>query len=101
MSIKPTINHFTLDRNSEVAVPNPKADAEDAMDKLHAMAYRAAVRMEEILGNPEIPDSAKLPLVNIVLDRVYGKPEEMLTQKLLRWLIAILTFGFLLYINMF
>ncbi len=79
MSKKVNSSHFTLDRNRVVAVPDPKTDAKDALAELRAMAYRAAVRMEEILRDQEIPDGAKLPLVNIVLDRVYGKPEEMLT----------------------
>ena len=37
------------------------------------------VCLEEILKDPGIPDAAKLPVVSMVLDRVYGKPEEMLT----------------------
>ena len=79
MSNKSVGKHFTLDRNSKIPVPEPKTEARAALDELRAMAYRAAVRMEEILKDSEIPDGAKLPVVNMVLDRVYGKPEEMLT----------------------
>ena len=71
--------HFTLDRDTVLPCPVPEEDAQSALEQLRGMAYRAAARIETILKNPKIPDSAKLPLVNIVLDRVYGKPEEMLS----------------------
>ena len=71
-------DHLILDRNSEEETPAPDIDARGAMDKLRGLAYRAAVRMEEILKDKSIPDTAKLPLVGIILDRVYGQPDEML-----------------------
>ena len=71
-------DHLILDRDSEVETPVPDTDAKGALDKLRGLAYRAAVRMEEILKDKSIPDTARLALVGIVLDRVYGKPDEML-----------------------
>ena len=35
-------------------------------------------KQEEILNNSEIPDNMKIAVINMVLERVYGKPEEML-----------------------
>ena len=34
--------------------------------------------MKEILDNAEIPDGMKIAVINMVLERVYGRPEEML-----------------------
>ena len=71
-------DHLILDRDSELETPVPDMDAKSALDKLRGLAYRAAVRMEEILKDRNVPDAAKLALVDIILDRVYGKPDEML-----------------------
>ena len=71
-------DHLILDRDSELETPVPDMDAKGALDKLRGLAFRAAVRMEEILKDRNVPDAAKLALVDIILDRVYGKPDEML-----------------------
>lgn len=71
-------DHLILDLDSELETPVPDMDAKGALDKLRGLAFRAAVRMEEILKDRNVPDAAKLALVDIILDRVYGKPDEML-----------------------
>ena len=71
-------DHLILDRDSELETPVPDMDAKGALDKLRGLAFRTAVRMEEILKDRNVPDAAKLALVDIILDRVYGKPDEML-----------------------
>ena len=71
-------DHLILDRKSEIEPSAPDTDAEKALNRLRGLAYCAACRIEEILADKKIPDAAKLQLVNIVLERVYGKPDEML-----------------------
>ena len=47
-------------------------------DVLRGLAEDAADRMKEILDSAAIPDGMKIAVINMVLERVYGRPEEML-----------------------
>ena len=49
-----------------------------ALDRLSDLTYDAVVRMEKILKNRNTPESARLLVINMILERVYGRPEEML-----------------------
>ncbi len=71
--------HYTLNRRNAGGAPAPRESAEAALERLRALAYRAAVRMEQILKDPGMPDSAKIPVIRMVLDRIYGQPEELLS----------------------
>ena len=71
-------DHYTLNRQNADSAPAPREDAEAALERLRALAYKAAVRMEQILKDPGMPDSAKIPVIRMVLDRIYGQPEELL-----------------------
>ena len=47
----------------------------DPLSQIHAMAYLAAQRMEQILSNDAMPDRAKMQVIDMILDRTYGSPE--------------------------
>ena len=47
----------------------------DPLNQIHAMAYLAAQRMEQILSNEAMPDRAKMQVIDMILDRTYGSPE--------------------------
>ena len=67
---------FTLDRYTEEPPVSPEEEARGALEELHAMAWKAAERIEEILRDSAVPDSRKIALAQLVLDRVYGKPQQ-------------------------
>ena len=71
-------NHFKLDGNHRPARKTPREEVQSAMEKLQSLSYDAAVKMEDILKNPQATDTAKIQVINMVLDRIYGRPEEML-----------------------
>ena len=49
----------------------------DYMERLMGkMGGRALNSLRELLGNPSTPVSAKVQLINMILDRTMGKPEE-------------------------
>ena len=81
------MGHYVLQAGDEVKKPTPEAAARDALTTLRGLAEDAAVRglaedaadrMKEILDNAEIPDGMKIAVINMVLERVYGRSEEML-----------------------
>ena len=72
------MGHYILQPGDEAEKPTPEAAARDALTTLRGLAEDAADRMKEILDNAEIPDGMKIAVINMVLERVYGRPEEML-----------------------
>ena len=72
------MGHYVLQPGEEAEMPTPEAAARDALKTLQGLAEDAADRMKEILDNAEIPDGMKIAVINMVLERVYGRPEEML-----------------------
>ena len=71
-------NHFKLDVQHPGTRSTPREEAEAALERLQSLSYDAAVKMENILKSTKATDNAKIQVINIVLDRVYGRPEEML-----------------------
>ena len=72
------MNHYILQPGDGAEKPTAEAAARDALTTLRGLAEDAADRMKEILDNAEIPDGMKIAVINMVLERVYGRPEEML-----------------------
>ena len=72
------MGHYVLQPGEEAEKPTAEAAARDALKTLQGLAEDAADRMKEILDNAEIPDGMKIAVINMVLERVYGRPEEML-----------------------
>ena len=70
--------HYHTQPGDEPEKPPAEEEAREALTSLRGLAADAADRMEEILNNSEIPDNMKIAVINMVLERVYGKPEEML-----------------------
>ena len=69
--------HLQLDRSS-IRLPTISEDAQSALEQLHGLAYEAAKKMEEMLRSSNTPDNIKIQIILMILDRSYGKPEEML-----------------------
>lgn len=61
--------------------PNPggrpkKTDEErDALEKIRDLAPGVADKMAEMLDAPRVPAIAKVRILEIILERTYGKPE--------------------------
>ena len=69
---------YHIQPGDEPEKPPAEEEAREALTSLRGLAADAADRMEEILNNSEIPDNMKIAVINMVLERVYGRPEEML-----------------------
>ena len=72
------MEHYTLQPGDVPERPTAEAAARDALTTLRGLAEDAADRMKEILDSAAIPDGMKIAVINMVLERVYGRPEEML-----------------------
>jgi len=72
------MKHYEIHPGELPETPTADEAARDALKTLQGLAEDAADRMKEILDNAEIPDQMKIAVINMVLERVYGKPEEML-----------------------
>ena len=70
--------HYQIDGDHLPRELSQTGGAEEALTALRELAEGAAEKMEEILKSSEIQDSVKVAVIMMVLDRVYGKPEEML-----------------------
>lgn len=61
--------------------PNPggrpkKTDEErDALEEIRKLAPGVADHMTKMLNNPKVPAIAKVRILEIILERTYGKPE--------------------------
>jgi len=47
----------------------------DSLEEIRGMTPDVVAKMQEMLGNPKIPAAVKVRIMEIVLDRTYGKPE--------------------------
>ena len=72
------MEHYTLQPGDVLERPTAESAARDALTTLRGLAEDAAYRMKEILDSTAIPDGMKIAVINMVLERVYGRPEEML-----------------------
>ena len=72
------LQHYTVRAGDLTEKGSAEQEAREALTTLRGLAEDAADRMKEILDNAEIPDGMKISVINMVLERVYGKPEEML-----------------------
>ena len=71
-------DRFILDRDYEKPAQTPEEEAMAALDRLSDLTYDAVARLEKILENRNTPENARLLVINMILERVYGRPEEML-----------------------
>ncbi len=51
---------------------------QDALTVIRGMALEAAEEMEKILRNPKAPIASKIQVIDIILNRTFGKPEAAL-----------------------
>ena len=72
------MGHYVVQPGDEAQKPTAEEAARDALTTLRGLAEDAADRMKEILDSAAIPDGMKIAVINMVLERVYGRPEEML-----------------------
>ena len=50
----------------------------DALEEIRKLAPGVAAKMTELLNNPRVPAIAKVRILEIILERTYGKPETAL-----------------------
>ncbi len=50
----------------------------DALEEIRKLAPGVAKRMEDLLDAPRVPAIAKVRILEIILERTYGKPETAL-----------------------
>ena len=47
----------------------------DSLDEIRRMAPDVVNKMGEMLGSPKVPAAVKIRIMEMVLDRTFGKPE--------------------------
>ena len=55
--------------------PKRSEDERDALEEIRKLAPGVADRMTKLLDNPKVPAIAKVRILEIILERTYGKPE--------------------------
>ena len=50
----------------------------DALEEIKKLAPGVATKMTELLNSPKVPAIAKVRILEIILERTYGKPETAL-----------------------
>ena len=55
--------------------PKKTDEEKDALEEIRKLAPGVAERMEKLLDNPKVPAIAKVRILEIILERTYGKPE--------------------------
>ena len=55
--------------------PKQTEEEKDALEEIRKLAPGVAVKMTELLNNPRVPAIAKVRILEIILERTYGKPE--------------------------
>ena len=61
--------------------PNPGGkkkqtqEEKDALEEIRKLAPGVAAKMAELLNAPRVPAIAKVRIIEIILERTYGKPE--------------------------
>lgn len=58
--------------------PKKTEEEKDALEEIRKLAPGVADRMEKLLDNPKVPAIAKVRILEIILERTYGKPETAL-----------------------
>lgn len=56
--------------------PRRTREETDTLEEIKSLAPTAALRMRELLDNPTTPDAIKVRVIEIILERTYGKPES-------------------------
>ena len=55
--------------------PKQTDEERDALQEIRKLAPGVADKMTELLNNPRVPAIAKVRILEIILERTYGKPE--------------------------
>jgi len=55
--------------------PKQTEEEKDALAEIRKLAPGVAERMTQMLDNPRVPAIAKVRILEIILERTYGKPE--------------------------
>lgn len=55
--------------------PRQTEEEKDALQEIRKLAPGVADKMTELLNNPRVPAIAKVRILEIILERTYGKPE--------------------------
>ena len=55
--------------------PRRTWEQQAALEEIRKLAPDAAAKMQEMLGSETVPARDKIRLIEIILDRTYGKPE--------------------------
>ena len=55
--------------------PKKTEEEKDALEEIRKLAPGVAERMTALLDNPRVPAIAKVRILEIILERTYGKPE--------------------------
>ncbi len=55
--------------------PRMTVEEKDALEEIRKLANDVPAKMTELLNNPRVPAIAKVRILEIILERTYGKPE--------------------------
>ncbi len=55
--------------------PRKSEEEKDALEEIRKLAPGVAAKMQEMLDAPRVPAIAKVRILEIILERTYGKPE--------------------------
>ena len=55
--------------------PKKTEEEKDALEEIRKLAPGVAAKMKEMLNSPRVPAIAKVRILEIILERTYGKPE--------------------------
>ena len=55
--------------------PKKTEEEKDALEEIRKLAPGVAAKMQEMLNAPKVPAIAKVRILEIILERTYGKPE--------------------------
>ena len=58
--------------------PKKTEEERDALEEIRKLAPGVADKMAEMLASPRVPAIAKVRILEIILERTYGKPETSL-----------------------
>ena len=50
-------------------------DRMDSLDAIRKMAPEVVTKMADMLGSPKVPAVVKVRIMEMILDRTYGRPE--------------------------
>ena len=58
--------------------PKQTQEEKDGLEEIRKLAPGVADKMRQMLENPKVPAVAKVRILEIILERTYGKPENSL-----------------------